>query len=118
MMSRTSLTLMATLLWVVPVAHAAQPEFLPAAQTANQEPLSESTANQAVCMYRAKLAYEVVNFRVKGGKRELFQLRFSDRVDSDLKAQTLAAVDLAFDAEGTADEIAALVYGDCTGTHI
>jgi hypothetical protein len=118
-MSRTKVTLVATLLWVVPVAHAAQPEeSLPVAQAPNREPLSESAANRAACMYRAKLAYEVVNFRAKGGKRELFQLSFSDRVDPDLKAQTLAAVDLAFDANGTAEEVATLVYEDCTGTHI
>ena len=86
--------------------------------TAKSEPLSEGAANQAVCVYRAKLAYEVVNFRAKGGKRELFQVRFSDRVDPELKASTLAAVDLAFDAKGTPEEVATLIYRDCTGTRI
>jgi hypothetical protein len=27
-------------------------------------------------------------------------------------------VDLAFNAKGTAEEVAALIYGDCTGTPI
>ena len=64
------------------------------------------------------LAYEAVNFRVAGGKREFFKLRFSDRVDPQLKAQTLKAVELAFDSKGTAEEVATLVYQDCTGTPI
>jgi len=114
----TKVALVAALLWVVPVVHAAQPEPLLAGLSPNQESVSESAARQAVCMYRAKLAYDAVNFRIKGGKRELFQVRFSDRVDPELKAGTLAAVDLAFDAKGTAEEIAALVYGDCVGTQI
>jgi hypothetical protein len=88
------------------------------ANTGVTAPVSEEAAAQAVCMYRAKLAYEVVNFRTKGGKRELFQLRFSDRIDPDLKAQTLAAVDLAFDTKGSAEEVAAFVYRDCTGIRI
>jgi hypothetical protein len=117
-MSWTKVILVAMLVWVVPVAHAAQPELLLAALSPNEEPVSESAARQAVCMYRAKLAYEAVNFRTKGGQRELFQVRFSDQVDPDLKARTLAAIDLAFDTKATAEEVAALVYGDCTGTHI
>jgi len=117
-MSWTKVTLTASLLWLVPVAHSAMPEPHLAALASKSEPVSESAAKQAVCMYRAKLAYEVVNFRAKGGKRELFQMRFSDRIDPELKARTLAAVDLAFDAKGTAEEVAALIYGDCTGTPI
>ena len=117
-MSWTKVTLVASLLWLVPASYAAMTEPGPAASASKSEPVSESAAKQAVCMYRARLAYEVVNFRAKGGKRELFQLRFSDRADPDLKARTLAAVDLAFNAKGTAEEVAALIYGDCTGTPI
>ena len=92
--------------------------FAPVAFQAKTAPLSERAVNQAVCMYRAKLAYEAVNFRIAGGKREFFKLRFSDRVDPQLKAQTLKAVDLAFDSKGSAEEVATLVYQDCTGTPI
>jgi hypothetical protein len=117
-MSWIKVALVATLLGLVPVAHTAMREPSTVAPDSKAELLSESAAKQAVCMYRAKLAYEVVNFRAKGGKRELFQVRFSERVDPDLKARTLAAVDLAFNAQGTAEEVAALIYGHCAGTHI
>ena len=83
-----------------------------------REPVSEDAAKQAVCMYRAKLAYEVINFRAQGGKRASFQVRFSEGADPDLKAQTLAAVDFAFDSKGSAEEVATLVYQDCTGVRI
>ena len=124
-MSWTKVVLAAALIWSGAAAHAGMGPrptedagFGPVAFQPKAEPLSERAAKQAVCMYRAKLAYEAVNFRVEGGKRDRFDLHFSDRVDPQLKAQTLAAVDLAFESKGTAEEVATLVYQDCTGTHI
>jgi hypothetical protein len=117
-MSWSKVGLVAALLCIFAVAQSAELKPFPAALSPIHHSVSESAAKDAVCMYRAKLAYDAANFRIRGGKRELYQVRMSDHVDPELKARTLAAVDLAFENNGTAEEVAAFVYGDCIGTRI
>jgi len=123
-MRSTRVALGVALISISSIGWGANPDFHPdasgfiAAALTPSKPrlLSEGAAAGAACLYRARLAYEVANFRAGGGKREFFKLHFSDSADPELKAQTLQAVDLAFEAQGSPEEVAALVYHDCIGT--